>query len=65
MDRAPRNQKGNGLRMYGPGYRGGLSISSIESKLPKFVEYRIEYRINLANNEICFEYCSNNIHKLQ
>ena len=23
MDRAPRNQKGNGLRMYGPGYRGG------------------------------------------
>ena len=25
MDRAPRNQKGNGLRMYGPGYRGGLS----------------------------------------
>ena len=26
MDRAPRNQKGNGLRMYGPGYRGDLSL---------------------------------------
>ena len=25
MDRAHRNQEGNGLRMYGPGYRGGLS----------------------------------------
>ena len=24
-DRAHRNQKGNSLRMYGPGYRGGLS----------------------------------------
>ena len=22
MDRAPRNRNGNGLRMYGPGYRG-------------------------------------------
>ena len=25
MDRAHRNEKGNGLRMYGPGYRVGLS----------------------------------------
>ena len=34
MDRAPRNQKGNGLRMYGPGYRGGLSKWPIDWKFP-------------------------------
>ena len=30
MDRAHRNQKGNGLRMNGPGYRGGLSKKGVE-----------------------------------
>ena len=42
MDRAPRSQKGNGLRMYGPGYRGGLS--TIVNKRPWFNIHALEQR---------------------
>ena len=51
MDRAPRNQKGNGLRMYGPGYRGGLDAFNCYMIITKLkLRYQVIRLITIDHN---------------
>ena len=53
MDRAHRNKKGNGLRVYGPGYRVGFKKVrkvSIRCKLQSLLAVSVTVREKKFNN---------------